>query len=85
MRKKITPFYRARYAKGFTQAELAAKLGVSQAAVNGWETGRWIPRLAIADELAKLLGISRDDLLELVVASASASTDTVGNQALATA
>lgn len=42
--------------RGWTQAELAAELGVSRQTINSIETGRFEPSLTLALKLAKLFG-----------------------------
>lgn len=49
----------ARKAKDLSQAEVAAALGISQAAVDHWEQGRRIPTGTRQIELRMLLGNSR--------------------------
>lgn len=52
-----------RKALGLTQEELAGRLGVSAPAVNKWEKGKSLPDIALLSPLARLLGISLDELL----------------------
>ena len=52
-----------RKAKGLTQEELAAKLGVSSQAVSKWENDASCPDIALLAQLCKTLGISTDELL----------------------
>lgn len=49
---------------GITQAELATRLKVTQAAIAIWETGEAMPRADKLPELAKVLGCSIDALFE---------------------
>ena len=49
--------------KGFTQAELAEKLGVSSKAVSKWETAKGLPDVALIEPLANLLSISVMELM----------------------
>lgn len=49
---------------GLTQRYIAYKMGVSQQAVVKWESGKSVPRGATLLKLAKLLGVSADELLE---------------------
>lgn len=52
-----------RKAKNLTQEELARRLNVSPPAVNKWERGVTSPDVALLAPLARLLGISCDELL----------------------
>lgn len=54
---------RLRRARGLTQGQLAAQLGVSSAAVSKWETGGALPDVALLCPLARALGCSADELL----------------------
>lgn len=49
--------------RGMTQAELAAKLNYSDKAVSKWERGESIPDVMTLMQIAKVFGISMDDLL----------------------
>ncbi len=49
--------------RGFTQAELAEKLGITDRAVSKWETGKCLPDAGIMVELCEILGISVNELL----------------------
>ncbi|MCL2031338.1 MAG: helix-turn-helix domain-containing protein [Oscillospiraceae bacterium] len=55
----------ARYRKerGFTQEELAGRLGITFQAVSKWETGQTMPDVALLPALAGALGVSADKLL----------------------
>jgi transcriptional regulator with XRE-family HTH domain len=51
-----TPLLReARHSAGLTQQQLADRLGVDQAMVARWETGRVEPRVRVAVRLSELL------------------------------
>ena len=52
-----------RRAVGYTQAELAGKLGITDRAVSKWETGRALPDAANMLDLCGLLKITVTDLL----------------------
>lgn len=61
----------AREAKGYTQEDVAAALGVSRVAVTLWESGVNQPSARYLVPLADLLGVSVDYLLGRVPASQS--------------
>ena len=48
---------------GLTQEEMAARLGVTAPAVNKWEKGNALPDVALLAPIARLLGITTDELL----------------------
>lgn len=54
---------RYRKEKGYTQEELAGKIGVSFQAVSKWETGQTMPDIALLPQLSKILEVSIDKLL----------------------
>ena len=47
---------------GMTQAQLAKKMNVTQSAVSWWESGRWEPCRKYHKKLAKIFGITVDEL-----------------------
>ena len=49
--------------KNLTQEEMAARLGVSAPAVNKWENGNSMPDIMMLAPIARLLGITKDELL----------------------
>ena len=51
-----------RKAKGLTQEELGAKLGVTNQAVSKWESEVSFPDVMLLPEITKVLGITLDDL-----------------------
>lgn len=51
-----------RKAKGLTQEELGAKLGVTNQAVSKWESEVSLPDVMLLPEITKVLGITLDDL-----------------------
>lgn len=62
--KKIGKFIaQCRREKGYTQASLAEKLGITDRAISKWENGRSLPDASIMQELCGLLNISVDELL----------------------
>lgn len=54
---------KARKAKGLTQIEVAAKLGVTQGNLSAWETGRWQPDVESIKEMCNLFNCTADFLL----------------------
>ena len=50
--------------KGMTQEELASHMGVSPQAVSKWENDQTCPDISALPKLAKLFGVSMDELLE---------------------
>ena len=50
--------------RGWSQAELGARVGVSRQAVNAIETGKHDPSLPLAFRLARLFGIGIDEIFE---------------------
>lgn len=49
--------------KGYTQEELASKLGVTEKAISRWETSKGTPDISLLIPLSKELGISVSELL----------------------
>ena len=56
-------FLAERERAGFTQGEVARKLGVTDAAVSMWETGKTSPRAVLLPRIAALYGCTVDSLL----------------------
>ncbi len=52
----------ARKEKGWTQAELAEKLGVSNRSISRWETGKTMPDYSLLSPLCGALGLSVNEL-----------------------
>ncbi len=51
-----------REAKGWSQGELARRLGVSRQTINAVETDKYDPSLPLALRMAKLFGVAVPDL-----------------------
>ncbi len=49
---------------GMTQAELAARLGVSQGAVSQWESGATQPEIKHLVKMSEIFGCSVDELIK---------------------
>ena len=54
-----------RRAKGFTQASLAARLGVTSVTVSNWEAGRSSPPIKMLQSIAAVLRVPASYLLEI--------------------
>jgi putative transcriptional regulator len=50
--------------RGWSQAELGGRLGVSRQAVNAIETGRHDPSLPLAFKLARLFALTIEEIFE---------------------
>ena len=62
--QKIGCFIAAlRREKGWTQRELATRLGVTDKAVSRWETGKGLPDISLLRPLSEALGVSINELL----------------------
>ncbi len=61
-------FLSARTKSGLSQRRVAAEMGVSDAAVSMWETGKTRPRAALLPKLASLYGCTVDELLSEAIA-----------------
>jgi len=53
-----------RAARDWSQADLAARLGVSRQTVNALETGKYDPSLPLAFTIARLFGAPIEDLFQ---------------------
>ena len=56
----------ARVAAGWTQAELAERVGVSRKTINTVENGVFVPSTVLALKLARASGVSVEGLFSLV-------------------
>ncbi len=54
---------RIREEKGYTQAQLAEKIGVSSKAVSKWETAKGLPDITLIEPLAQALGVCIQELM----------------------
>ena len=50
--------------RGWSQAELGGRLGVSRQAVNAIETGKYDPSLPLAFKLARLFGMPIEEMFD---------------------
>ena len=53
-----------RIAKGLSQAELGAAVGVSRQTINSIETGKYLPSLPLAIGLARYFGTTVEDVFD---------------------
>ena len=53
-----------RAAKGLSQAELGAAVGVSRQTINSIETGKYLPSLPLAIGLARYFGTTVEDVFD---------------------
>lgn len=62
---RVTNSIRAvREAKGMTQAELAAQIGVTRQTLIAIEQGKYSPTLELAFQVARAFGVGLDDLFQ---------------------
>lgn len=54
-------FYRNKF--GWTQEQLAEKIGVSKQSVSNWETGLKFPRMKVISQLAELFNVNISNLV----------------------
>jgi putative transcriptional regulator len=54
-----------RTARGWTQQELAAAVGVSRQSINSIECDRYVPSLTLALTFARVFGCSIDEIFKL--------------------
>lgn len=64
-RKSMSPLTQKRLALDLTQPELSEKVGVGAATISAWETGARTPRPGQYRKLAKALGITPAEAVEL--------------------
>lgn len=63
--EKIGRFIAAkRKEAGYTQQQLAERLGITNKAVSKWETGEGLPDISLFPVLGEVLGVSVDELLQ---------------------
>lgn len=58
----LTSLKELRQSAGLTQEQVAKLLDVDQAAVSNWERGKYAPVRKYKERLAKLYGVSVDEL-----------------------
>ena len=55
---------RLREKNGYSQAELADKLGKTRAAISQYENGSTIPRMGVIENMAQLFHVPKSELIE---------------------
>lgn len=60
----MTALYQYRKENGFTQRELAEKLGITKAAISQYENGTRKPDIVMLKKIAAILNCTTDQLLE---------------------
>ena len=65
----------ARVNAGYTQKEVATKLGISNKTLNGWENFMSYPTVDKVDALCKLYGVQYNDIIFLPDGSLLANED----------
>lgn len=60
-----------RMSKNMTQSDLADAVGVKRSTVAMWEIGKSVPRTSKLPVVARVLGISINDLIQLISKEAS--------------
>ena len=80
--KQIGKFIsKMRKSKELTQNELADKLNISNKTISKWETGEGLPDISVLPELAKVLGVTVDELLNAELKEeASIKVEEVANE-----
>jgi transcriptional regulator with XRE-family HTH domain len=75
----------ARERRGWTQLQVAIQLGLTPVTIYNWERGKTEPRVSQFRQLARLLGISMDDLAltgdEVPTDGSNQTESAVGGQA----
>lgn len=55
---------RLRAERGWTQADVAARIGVSRQTVNAIETGKFDPSLPVAFRISRLFGLAIEEVFD---------------------
>lgn len=76
-RAPIRPLQAKRLALDLSQEDLAKLMGVKVQTISKWETGRGIPEAGSYKKLAEALGVTPEEVVELVRLSVSTSTAAV--------
>ena len=63
MERKRRTIRELREERGWTQLDLAYRLGVGPNTVSNWERGKTVPRVSELRRLAALFGVCSDDII----------------------
>lgn len=63
-RTNDSPIAQARLAKGWTQGQLAAAIGVTQPQITAWESGARRPKMESLKRIADALGVEWTTLID---------------------
>ena len=64
---------RLRLENGWSQSELATKIGKSRAAISQYESGETTPRMGVIENLASVFGVKKREIVESQVTYAIVS------------
>ena len=70
-----------RKARGITQEQLAASIGISFQAVSKWENGIALPDIALAPKLAAYFSVSMDELFDFNLKQIEADVEAIADEA----
>jgi putative transcriptional regulator len=71
----VTDIKELRQSRGFTQDELAQRLGCSRVNISRYESGARRPRPEVAERIAALFGLRIEDVWEMFYASKDRKTN----------
>ena len=61
----LNKLYELRRSRNITQQRLAVDLGIDQASISSYESGKYLPTVEVLIKIANYFGVSTDYLLEL--------------------
>ena len=70
-----------RKARGITQDQLAASIGISFQAVSKWENGIALPDIALAPKLAAYFSVSMDELFDYNLKQIESDVEAIADEA----
>lgn len=69
-----------RNSRGYTQEDLALKLGVSKQTVSNWETGLKSPRMGAIQKMAEMFNVNKSFIIDGIEDIPASSIETIYNQ-----